>query len=346
MSKRDLSLEERFNNFLLQVDGAESIDTSIPEEVWGGQKRADFLIDQRQVIIEIKTLKTNPANKIEEQIEKHRERPDFPLMYWKADLNNILSHLPDGDEINAGIWHAITRSIQSNFESANKQIISTKKCLNLSSCGVLVLLNDSVGLLDPNQMIAAVNKMFLKKKNNTYRYRDISYVWIVSETHSIKVGLQNEILPVIVISGPTADEYPEADLILEKLMHEWSNYRNVPLLKQKLPLHDYFQNLSPRQNYKNPPTKQGTIRRQDLWIREYQNNPYLRNLSTDDFLRHTAKIFNAMTPHFLKDGKKLKEADIKELIMGWTHTLEEAKYRNMNMKKLGPFIKNGFKKPT
>jgi hypothetical protein len=41
-----------------------------------------------------------------------------------------------------------------------------------------------------------------------------------------------------------------------------------------------------------------------------------------------------MTPHFLVGGKKLPTAKVAELMERWTHILEEAEYRRLDMKKL------------
>lgn len=41
-----------------------------------------------------------------------------------------------------------------------------------------------------------------------------------------------------------------------------------------------------------------------------------------------------MTPHFLVGGKKLPAAKVAELMEQWTHLLEEAEDRRLDMRKL------------
>ena len=77
-----------------------------------------------------------------------------------------------------------------------------------------------------------------------------------------------------------------------------------------------------------------TITRQELWDIKYRDNPYLRNLSDNDVLKHGAKIFDAMKPNFLINGKKLPKNKLEELMIGWADFLVEARYRGLDMKKL------------
>ena len=103
------SLEDRFQAFLDQLDGAESIDGSLSDTELSHGKRADFLLDQRRIVLEVKSLEADPEYKIEERLAAHRNRPEFPIFLWKADLNEILPYLPDGKEIRRQMFHAVMR---------------------------------------------------------------------------------------------------------------------------------------------------------------------------------------------------------------------------------------------
>lgn len=41
-----------------------------------------------------------------------------------------------------------------------------------------------------------------------------------------------------------------------------------------------------------------------------------------------------MTPHFLKDGHKLPFEQVAQFMEGWTHFLEEAKIRGLDLRKM------------
>ncbi|MFZ1199004.1 MAG: hypothetical protein WAO07_02460, partial [Desulfobacterales bacterium] len=54
----------------------------------------------------------------------------------------------------------------------------------------------------------------------------------------------------------------------------------------------------------------------------------------EDFLQHAVQVITSMAPHFLVDGKKLPMAKMAELMERWTHVLEEAEHRRLDMKKI------------
>jgi hypothetical protein len=136
------SLEERFNAFLSQLDNAENIDSALSDAELGGGERADFLLAGCRIVLELKTIATDPEYKVEERLAPYRERPEFPVFYWQTDLNDVLTYLPDGEEIRLKVTHAVTRSVQGALEKADDQIEVTKKTLNIEqACGVVAILN-------------------------------------------------------------------------------------------------------------------------------------------------------------------------------------------------------------
>jgi hypothetical protein len=86
LSTSQFSLEERFKTFLGQLDNAESIDDMLSEAKLAYGKRADFILDGRRIVLEIKSLIMDPEYKVEEWLAPHRMRPEFPAFYWNADL--------------------------------------------------------------------------------------------------------------------------------------------------------------------------------------------------------------------------------------------------------------------
>jgi hypothetical protein len=133
-----------------QLPSIEVIDElPIPDE-FNEEKRADYLLADRKVIIELKTLGSDQKYKVNEELDKHRDRDDFPLFYGEQELSKILKLLPDGQKINSRIFYKISRSIESAFRDDNKQIRSSKQifdCPNASS--LLVLLNQNIDVLSP-----------------------------------------------------------------------------------------------------------------------------------------------------------------------------------------------------
>src|SRR4029453_19444881 len=100
-------LEERFLNFLAGVPGSERIDAlGLPSHE--GVEYADFLLDGRRVVVEVKSLETDTALKVEEVLQKHKNRPEYPVFYGEWPLERVLAHLPDRDAIRAEIYERVT----------------------------------------------------------------------------------------------------------------------------------------------------------------------------------------------------------------------------------------------
>ncbi len=202
------NLETRFQNFLNQLAGAENIDATFSSSDLSSGKRADYLLNSRQVVIEIKSLEIDPEWKAHKRLHSLQSRPDYPLFYWESELQEILSHLEDGDKIRVEIADAVTRRVQKLIAAADDQIEATSKSLKLSdACGIVVILNEDIGILEPHIIAAAGSKVLLKKKGDDFRYKNVHYLWVISEAHSIRFDSKTECLPMVVLDGPLAEKF-------------------------------------------------------------------------------------------------------------------------------------------
>lgn len=327
------SLEQRFHEFLEQLDGSESIDKSVSEHELAAGKRADFLLDQRRVIVEIKSLESDPEYKVEELLAPHRNRPDFPAFYWDADLDEILPFLPDGREIRLKIADAVTRSVEKALKKADDQIYATRQALSLpQACGVAVILNEEINILAPHIVTARASKLLLKKEGADFRYQQISYVWIISESHAVTISGSTQFLPLILLAGPRAQDNDQAGEYINGLAKQWAEFVGVPLSSYgDINSFDGFKFETRHcevQESSDPPE------RHEVWRRSYRQNPYLRALTEDEFLKHGTNIMVAMAPNFLIGGRGLPNHKVAVLMELFTHVLEEAEYRRLDMRKL------------
>ncbi len=335
MGTEKKELEARFKIFLNQLPGVEDIDKVIPEETLSGSKRADFLLDNRNYVMEMKNLETDPSWKIEDRVAPHREREEFPLFYWRANLNDALAQLPDGNEIEQKIFHAITRSVQSDIEDANKQIIDTKRVLKIpNACGIVALLNQNIEILDPNTLVKAAAKVLTKKKGGQNRYSNIAFVFIVSETHKLVMGNKTEFLPIILLKGPMAQDFYSAESFLNYLIFQWANWNKLSLCRPKDKFDFNHFSFEPRNSKAVKNLNEGKITRQEYWEKFYEANPYLRPLSEKEFLNYMAQIIKQLKPNFIIGQNKLPDEEMKILFEKFAHAMKEAEHRKLDMKKL------------
>lgn len=118
--QQSLPLDQRFHAFMRAI-GAVSIDDLTRGTSIDSEKKADFLSADKRVVIEVKTLKTDSSPKVEREMDKHRDRDEFPLIYGKVPVDKVLRHFPDGKEINARIFRNVTRSVEDALLSAESR---------------------------------------------------------------------------------------------------------------------------------------------------------------------------------------------------------------------------------
>jgi hypothetical protein len=185
-------------------------DLDLPSD-FDKKKRADFLIKNRKVIIELKSLESDPEYKIHDELKNHQKRDEYPLFYGELEIHKVLKHLPDGKKINKKIFYKIARSIENSFRKADKQIEATKKMFSChDSFGLLVLLNENIKVLSPEMIAHRVSQLLTKTDNDgQIHYRNITSVWFIPENYSLKTKKGYRLLPSIVIDGPSADNQIE-----------------------------------------------------------------------------------------------------------------------------------------
>jgi len=327
------SLNQRFKAFISQLPSAEVIDDLGLAPEFDESKRADFLVENRKAIIEIKSLKSDPEHKIHNELEKHEERDEYPLFYGKMELDKVLKHLPDGDEIQKKLFYKISRSIEQSFRDADKQIRATREILGCpDSIGLLVLLNENISVLSPEVISYRVSQLLAKiDDDGSPHYKNITSAWFILENFSLKTRKGDKVFPSIVIDGPAAVNQPELTRILNILQSKWAAFNGVPCITaniRKISDLDFIR-LS-ELDKKHEPLKP----RQEIWREQYRNTPYLRSLSDDAVLNHGAKLLRFMAPGFLKAGPKLPFDQMTQYLEGFTHFLGEVRFRGLDLKKM------------
>ena len=236
-------------------------------------------------------------------------------------------------EIQKKLVVKISRSIEQSFKQANKQIRATKDIFNCpDSIGLLVLLNENISILSPELISYTVSQLLTKKQNDgTTRYREITSVWFISENFSLKNTKGHKLVPSIVIDGPSAASKPELTNILNNLQHNWAAFNGIPYVTgeaKKIDDSDFIRLSELEQENQYP------MLRHEQWRKQYRNKRYLNSLSDEAVLSHGAKLLSFMTPHFLKDSQNLSFEQVAQFMEGWTHFLEEAKIRGLDLKKM------------
>ena len=326
-----MSLEDRVIQFLSSWPGAERIDDIVSSGAFPGKKRADFLLSDRSIIVELKTLKTDTSPKIDRELDRHRDRDDFPLIYGSVELQKVLQHLPDQEDINRRIYRNITRSIEDAIRGAEIQVQDTKEILSLpNAIGLAVLLNEDIEILSPDIAGRKVSELLCRTRSDGSIGSPISFVWCLFESHVTECEGHSSAFPCILIEGQNADSLAGFDSLFSDLLDGWAQFNNASLVHSTA---ERLNDLSYRNSRPEEPKDPSKLTRQEYWERRYSADPYLRGLNDDDVLTHGAKVFSKLTPHFLKGGTRLPIHQLEPLLAAWSDFLQESRHRGLDLKR-------------
>lgn len=326
-------LESRFHSFMESLPDTESIDSIIDGPEFDGEKRADYLVFDRRVIIELKSLEVDTSPKVDKELEFHRDRDDFPVFYGEVELQKILKHLPDGDQINRRIFNNTTRSIEEGARSAAKQLQNTARLLDLpDAIRLLVLLNQDIDILAPDVAVARLSPLMCRTNDAGTTTSTIDFAWLIFESHSIAEGPAQVNMPSILLEGPRSQEMPGFIPMFETLQAAWATFNKRPLVRKAA---ESFEGLSISSAASSKvPVGNGRLTRQEFWEQKYAQYPYLRTLSDAQVLEKGAAAINALTPNFLVGGPRFPAGQLEQLMVAWSDFLCEARYRGLDLRNL------------
>lgn len=310
-------MEARFQSFAMSMEGAESID-DLPIDTSLGQ-RADYLWRGRSVVVEVKLLRGDPQDKINKMFDELQKRDDFPVFLGKVNVHKLVEDLPDGPDLLRRLHQKVMRSTEAAFRDAKDQIASTKRLLGLQDAlGVMVLLNPDIEALDPVNVGQEISRLMEKRQHDTW---SVDVVWLLSEAHFMENAS-----PCILIEGSKSSRLPWADAYLATFNDRWAGFNNSPMINSDSNvLADMdFQRKSERVT--NPLTNE------QRWRATYRANPYLAKLDDEAVRAFGYKVAMEMKPYFLEGGPRVPMADLELRLERWTHFLEEASRRGLDVR--------------
>lgn len=330
------TLEERFITFAKSLGRAEFIDDlALTPEQQAAQK-ADFFFNNRTIIGELKSLKTNTEDKIEAILKPYEDTPEWPHFYGEQEVHKITQFLPDKDKINAKLFNAVTDSIEGIVEKANRQIRTTKKTFDLPSAGgLLIILNDLVDILSPDVLARRVRRCLQKRTaSGEMRFPEITLVWAINSAHYTQVTPTLKAMPILIMPSGLPDPN-NIEGFVQTLGERWSAYDGKPFLRTDA---DTFKKFE-FSRFSDDAKKSKPMPQHEVWRLQYKENPYLRSLSKEALLEHGQKVMSR-TGRML--SAKAKSRPSKELMdelgQQFTHFQEEMNFRAIDMREFHPKV--------
>jgi hypothetical protein len=337
------TLEASFHEFMASLRDAESID-SLPTPVgFERSQRADYLLDERRVIVELKSLESDPIYKIEKILEPRRDSEDFPQFFGEAELATVLSKLPDGEQLNRKIALHVTRVVEDAFRNAKRQIAATREMFGLpSSSGALILLNHDIDVLSPT-LVGYRCKHLLDNFDPADEFAgSINCVWIIQMTHHAGVHETKLVIPSLFAESGKFPLPEAARLRIERLAVERASFHGIPFItRDKVSDPDKLEAFSEFRLSKMPE------KRHEKWRADYRARPYLSVLADDALLKHSSRMFELTLPFLVGEigsnapTRSMNEEPeaYEEIMSGWTHCLTEMNFRLLDMRRFTPYLK-------
>jgi hypothetical protein len=333
-------LESKFHAFMRSLDDAECIDNIDLPAMHRDERRADYFLDARSTIIELKSLERDPHEKIDKVLDPIRDRDDFPQFFGEAELSKVLGKLTDGDLLKGQILNRITRSIEDAFRSAKKQIASTRLVFECpDAAGILVLLNEDIEILSPAVVGEKCHSLL---ESATELNQRISLIWFIQNTHCNLHTHGSTVIPSFLISS---DKFPLSTRDrgrIERLAEKRAQFEGVPFISNEPA--SVLERMVTASTIANANATEK--KRSDWWRDEYRESPYLRALSDEALIEHTSRVVRSYLPFFVaKSPNALPERSVQnelgalsEIMRGFTHCQMELTDRMIDLRRLGPII--------
>lgn len=207
------SLKARFEQFLADSFAAESIDASyIPTS--NDPDRADYYLDNRRIVAEIKSLEVDQTNKGSKVLDEYLKETGIRA-YGTVSLSRLARNQQDEQALNTTISRKMSRRVEQICSRANGQLGAEFAKLPKLATGLLIILNEAVSSLHPGLVAERVTEFAAAKPRN------IHFCLLVFESH--KVLVNGVLLPYpLLIDLSRSARQRRALRFLEALQWKWA----------------------------------------------------------------------------------------------------------------------------
>ena len=227
------NLRNRFDAFIRTVRGFESIDELLKEIHLDCKKRADYLLWNRQIIVEQKVLVDDPADKPQKFVDQLMNKGRI-LVYGKVSTERIFAGMLDGSEQKKRMFLSITKGLEASFADADKQTRDTREIFSIpEAVGMVVILNVSAPTLHPDLIRYGLSQVLLKRRHDgSVRYPHNDGVVMISEAHRDVSSRNGRGAPCFSAPTPHTKSEQLVRAFSDSLVQSWAAFNGVPVVRQ------------------------------------------------------------------------------------------------------------------
>ncbi|MEP3279866.1 MAG: hypothetical protein ABJN26_13370 [Stappiaceae bacterium] len=169
--------------FLEGDRSTESLDSAEFGQINGSNTKADYLLGNRGLVVELKTLNASPKDRTERRLKERLSQRDAPIVYGRVGVAQVIEGLADRDAISKMMIDMAGRAVRRHLQKANDQIRAVKARLGLPDAGgILILMNEAEAMIDASAIGYTLKNAFETVEGG---YSHITSVWAIIEGHCI-----------------------------------------------------------------------------------------------------------------------------------------------------------------
>lgn len=262
-------LTPRIVAFLKERLGGVSLD-----EEGDVEERPDFACLKGLVAIEIKSLETDPAERLVNALAPEMESAEWPAFYGTWPIQSVLKNLPNGEDVQAKLLDRLGRTVVRVVKKASDQLARhAARAQRRNLVRLLFLLNEDHQEYDPSTITYVVQRELGRRvEDGSYRNAGIDAVVYLSDRHVATAG-SAIYLPALVIFGPTLEDQPWKIDVINLILGRWAAWNGVPILPEGTV------NLDDMVTAEHVPD---AMKRHESWALDYRRRPAMRSWKDED----------------------------------------------------------------
>lgn len=243
-----------FERFLDEAAPAERVDPLWAADPSLQGDRADFLIDQRRIILEIKVLEDDRMKGLAALGREFRKAAPLPEDK-PIPLDDVIAAQPDPKAANAQVRRLATISLQRDvIRSANRQLRNTRLQMGLAeSLGVVLVINAANSLLQHHLFSDVVWQEMGRLDGRLRRYESIDALIAVSEQEVLGAASGHPGKPLFTVYHHATREGQLAAYAIGKMLEHWAEWIGTTVTNLgRTERHDHIRSI-PMQELQPPP---------------------------------------------------------------------------------------------
>lgn len=313
-------LTPRIVAFLTERLGGFSLD-----EEGDVEERPDFACLKGLVAIEIKSLETDPAERLVNALTPEMESEEWPAFFGTWPIQSILKNLPNGEEVQAKLLDRLGRTVVRVVKRASDQLAQhAARTQRRNLVRLLFLLNEDHQEYDPSTITYVVQRELARRsEDGSYRNGGIDAVVYLSDRHGATAG-SAIYLPALVIFGPTLEDQPWKIEVINLILARWAAWNGVPILPGGAV------SLDDMVTAEHVPD---TMKRRESWALDYRRRPYMRNWQDEDLrnLWDHVMLLSLLWGH-VGSPMRVPQDGFMKCVERFTHLMQEVSTRGLPLR--------------